>query len=85
MIGKNIKTVRRLKDIKQEDLAANAEISISYLSRIESGLANPSVEVLEDIAKALEIDPGYLFGELNFEACKPKLVVGDEIDPEGEY
>lgn len=54
-IGRNIKKAREKAKKTQEELAKSAGIHVSYLSRIERGVVNPSVEVLENIAKSLKI------------------------------
>ena len=54
-IGENIKKVREKVGLTQEELAQKAEIHVSYLSRIERGVVNPSTKVLENIAKVLKI------------------------------
>jgi len=54
-LGENIKKVREKAGKTQEELAERAGIHVSYLSRIERGVVNPSIEVLENIAKVLKI------------------------------
>jgi transcriptional regulator with XRE-family HTH domain len=54
-LGENIKKVRQKVGKTQEELAREAEIHVSYLSRIERGVVNPSFDVLENIAKALKV------------------------------
>lgn len=54
-LGENIKKAREKADKTQEEVAEEAGIHVSYLSRIERGVVNPSVEVLENIAKALKV------------------------------
>lgn len=54
-LGENIKRARERAGKTQEELAEQAEIHFSYLSRIERGVVNPTVEVLENIAKALKV------------------------------
>ena len=58
-IGERIIYYRRLKEIRQVDLAAEAGISEQYLSRIERGEKSKglSVYVLINIAKALDVKP----------------------------
>lgn len=58
-IGKKIAYYRKNKGFTQEELAARAFISYSYLSKIEAPNYNISfsIETLLDIANALEIDP----------------------------
>ena len=55
-VGENILYWRKLKGLKQEDLAARVGISTAALSHIENGVSKPHIERLEDIADALEID-----------------------------
>lgn len=52
-IGQNILALRKEKNMTQEFLALEAEMSVSYLRSIEHGEANPSMETLSRIANAL--------------------------------
>ena len=54
-LGQNIKKAREKVHKTQEELAKEAGIHVSYLSRIERGVVNPSVEILENIVKALKV------------------------------
>jgi transcriptional regulator with XRE-family HTH domain len=55
-IGLNVQRLRRSKDLSQEELSARANVHQTYLSGVERGVRNPSVMVLERIAKALSAD-----------------------------
>jgi transcriptional regulator with XRE-family HTH domain len=55
-VGENILYWRKLKGLKQEDLAERIGISTSALSNIENSVSKPDIERLEDIADALEIE-----------------------------
>ena len=57
----NLKENRRKKGVTQEKLAETAEISLRYLAMLELGKSFPSGEVLEKIAKALDIHAFQLF------------------------
>ena len=59
-IGENILSWRRLKRIKQQDLAKRVGISPAALSNIENGISAPDIKRLEDIANALEIEVAQL-------------------------
>ncbi len=61
-LGIAIATLRKIRGLSQEKLAAKANISRSHLSAIEApNLAHPfSLEAFFDIADALEIDPAEL-------------------------
>lgn len=46
-LGERIKKVRNEKNLSLRDLAANLELSASFLSQIEQGKASPSIENLK--------------------------------------
>ena len=60
-LGMRIKYLRSLRKWSQEDLALEAEVNKNYLSDLERGERNPTVKVLEKIAKALGISISDLF------------------------
>lgn len=61
-LGLTIAALRKMQGMSQEQLAAKAGVSRSHLSSIEApNIVRPfSLEVLYNIADALEIDPGDL-------------------------
>ena len=61
--GVKIKELRKLKGLSQEKLANLAEIDRTYLPTIEKGERNVSIEVVERLAKALDIKIKDLFDE----------------------
>lgn len=65
-LGIAISSLRRLRGMSQEQLASEAHMSRSHLSAIEApNVIRPfSLEVLYNIADALQINPGDL---LNYE------------------
>ena len=64
--SKAIRVARSLADLSQGQLADRAEIDRSYLSLIESGKRQPSVETIEKIAVALKL-PFHLLSLLGSE------------------
>ena len=54
-IGKNMRKIREKHDRTQEDVASEAGIEMSYYSKIERGEANPSLEIIYAIIKALHV------------------------------
>jgi transcriptional regulator with XRE-family HTH domain len=58
--GLRIKEFRDLKGMSQEDLADAASVFRTYLSRIETGRANPTLTVIHALAKGLNESPGAL-------------------------
>lgn len=63
-VGVNIQRLRRDADLSQEELGDRADVHQTYLSQVEGGKRNPSVDVLERIAKALKVDIAELFTRL---------------------
>ena len=55
-VGLNVQQARRARGVSQEELAHAAKIHQTYLSGVELGKRNPSILVLDRIAKALELD-----------------------------
>jgi len=60
-LGIVIKKLRMDKSISQENLALQANIDRTYISDIEKGERNISVEILEKLANTLEISISDLF------------------------
>lgn len=59
--GKRLKQLREEKGISQAQLAFEAEIQISQISRIERGLINTTISNAKLIAKILDIPLKDLF------------------------
>ncbi len=53
--AENVRVERARKKISQEKLAEMANISPEYLSRIEAGKYSPSLVVITNLAKALDV------------------------------
>ncbi len=51
----NLRKIRRLKDISQEALAFDAELSRAYISDVERGKRAISIDAMEKIADALNV------------------------------
>ncbi len=51
MIGEALRLIRVFHNVKQTDLANSLAISPSYLSEIENGKKEPSLQILERYAK----------------------------------
>ena len=60
-LGYRIRYLRTQKGLSIEALALEAEINRNYLGDLERGMRNPTVVVLNKIAKALEVDLSTLF------------------------
>ncbi len=62
-MGEILRRARKSKRVSLERLAAGTELSVSFLSQLECGKANVSVENLKKITKFLDIHIASLFGE----------------------
>jgi len=56
ILARNLRKLRVQRDISQENLAVDAQIDRTYVSRLERGLENPTVAVLARLAKALDAE-----------------------------
>lgn len=52
----NLRIIRRLKDLSQEELAFNAGISRAYLGDVERGKRAVTIDIMGQLAEALEVD-----------------------------
>lgn len=59
--GKRVRTLRRLRNLTQEELAESIECSTEHVSHIERGLASPSFEMIGRLASALKVKVSDLF------------------------
>jgi transcriptional regulator with XRE-family HTH domain len=69
--GRILRKCRMTRGLTQEELAFRAGMSVPYLSDLERGHWNPSLAMVVDLARALEIHPAELLTEL-------------EVDPNAE-
>ena len=58
--GLRLKTLRKEKGLSQEELALKSGLNRPYLSAIEKGKRNVSLEVMEKLAGALGVEIGEL-------------------------
>lgn len=54
-VGKQIKKIRTEKGLKLKEVADGAGLSVTYLSRLENDLANPTMETLDKLATFFEV------------------------------
>ena len=60
LVGRAVREQRERLGLSQEAVARRAKMDRAYLSNLEGGSRNPSVEVVERLAKALDTTPGQL-------------------------
>lgn len=61
LLGARIKELRKRVGLSQDQLAENVGIESKYLSRIEVGKRQPSLDALERIADSLHVEMKELF------------------------
>ena len=75
VIGQNIKRIRLLKNLTQEQLAEKLDKSINFISLIERGESGISISTIIDICNALQINSDELFNGL----IDKQVVTDDEF------
>lgn len=58
--GPVLRRFREEKDLSQEELAALVDVSPSHISRMESDVKVPNLEMIFRLAQALEVEPDEL-------------------------
>ena len=56
----NLRRLRHAKGISQEDLAYEADVNRTYLSKLEKGVSYPGLEIIAKLADALGVEPAEL-------------------------
>jgi transcriptional regulator with XRE-family HTH domain len=56
-VGLNLQRLRRNRDLSQEKLALLADVDRGYVGKIENAHYSVSVDMIEQLADALEVDP----------------------------
>jgi transcriptional regulator with XRE-family HTH domain len=55
VFAERLRSVRISREMTQRDLAHLAHVTLSYISRLEAGGAAPGIDLLERLAKALQV------------------------------
>lgn len=56
IFAKNLRKIRRLKDMSQETLALDSGISRAYISDIERGKRSLSIDIMGKLADSLDVE-----------------------------
>jgi len=56
IFARNLRLARQAKGFSQEELAHRADIDRTYISSLERCVYSPSIEILDRLAKALDVD-----------------------------
>ncbi|TAK47209.1 MAG: XRE family transcriptional regulator [Xanthobacteraceae bacterium] len=74
LVAWNLRRIRVERDISQERLAFDAGVDRAYTGGIERQTHNPTVDVLERLAKVLNVSIGELFVQPPRGAPKPQVL-----------
>lgn len=61
LFGRRVKQLRRTRKLTQAVLAENVDLSVNYISQIETGQASPTFETILKLADGLRVDAKELF------------------------
>ncbi len=76
IVGKRVRQFRTSKNLSQEELALRANVDPSHIGRVERGVINCSIEMLNKIVTALEIS----FEDF-FKQIQPSSNTDNEVFP----
>lgn len=76
LVAHNLRKLRVRHGLSQEVLAVDAAIDRTYVSRLERGLENPTVAVLERLAAALGVSIAEFFVVPSADEPAPKPLPG---------
>jgi transcriptional regulator with XRE-family HTH domain len=74
VLATNMKYYRKVLGISQAKLAEKAKLTNNYIALVETGKRFPSVNMLEQIAKALERDTIELFSQKQDDSIKKRTL-----------
>lgn len=63
-LGQKIVSLRKNKGLTQEDLAELSGYSVEFISLIERGINAPTIDGLEKLARALDVEVDIIFTSL---------------------
>ena len=73
LVGMRIKSLRRGKGYSQEKLAELAGINAKYLSSVERGEENPTLDLFIRLSQSLKIDINEMFN-IEYESQPPQML-----------
>lgn len=72
IVGQNVRDFRARLGLSQEELAFRARLHRTYVSGVERAVRNPTVDIIERLADALQVEAARLL------SAKPDLPVRRE-------
>jgi transcriptional regulator with XRE-family HTH domain len=56
----NLRRLRHVRGLSQEDLAYEADVNRTYMSKLEKGASYPGLEIIGKLARVLQVEPAEL-------------------------
>jgi transcriptional regulator with XRE-family HTH domain len=56
----NLRRLRHARGLSQEDLAYEADVNRTYMSKLEKGASYPGLEIIGKLARVLRVEPAEL-------------------------
>ncbi len=56
----NLRRLRHARGLSQENLAYEADVNRTYMSRLEKGASYPGLEIIGKLARVLQVEPAEL-------------------------
>jgi transcriptional regulator with XRE-family HTH domain len=81
IIGENVKFWRNIRGLKQEFIGKKLGLNRSYISKIESGEANPTLDYLQKLADILQVEIEDLITHQPYRDLVMKLYEDKSINP----
>lgn len=63
VLGKQIRELRKARDMTLADLALRTGMSVSFLSQVERSISSPSVIALHEVSRALGVNISWFFAD----------------------
>jgi transcriptional regulator with XRE-family HTH domain len=56
-LGVNVRRIRKEQGLSQEELADEVGLAVTYVGQVERAMRNPTLDVVERLARALGVKP----------------------------
>ena len=83
LVGWNLRRLRVSRDLSQEALGLHSDVDRTYVGRLERGLENPTIALLERLAAALAVEIGDFFVRPQPSEAPPKPLRGGRRSKQG--
>ena len=70
VLGDNVRFIREMRGISQEELSVIAKMSKTFIGDIERGQKSPTTASLDKLAKALKVTPALLLTPLGYKTIE---------------